>query len=123
MASAYMRASMVVLEAIRLTSNAVQQISVRKLSDQYFPAAELWHFLCKEFSSEANMSQNELIHEMTCLTMEPWKADEYIAQKMKLSDRLFAVNYPITKISFYDYLVHRLPEEWATFKITMRGLS
>ena len=55
--------------------------------------------------------------------MEPGKADEYIAQKMKLRDRLFAVNYPVTRISFNDYLVQGLPEEWETFKITMRGVS
>ena len=60
---------------------------------------------------------------MSRLTMEPGKADEYIAQKMKLRDRLFAVNYPVTRISFNDYLVQGLPEEWETFNITMRGVS
>ena len=86
MASAYIRASMAVFEAIRLTSNSVQQMKVRKFSDQYFPAAEVWHFLCKELTSEANISQNELIHQMSRLTMEPGKADEYIAKKIKLKD-------------------------------------
>ena len=47
-----------VYEAIRLTCNPVQQVYVRKCSDHYFPAAEVWQYFRKEFTSEANMSPN-----------------------------------------------------------------
>ena len=69
------------------------------------------------------MSRNKLIHQIGGLKMEPGKADEYIAHMMKLRDRLYAVNYPIIKISLNDYLVQRLSEEWDTLKTTMRGLT
>ena len=55
--------------------------------------------------------------------MEHGKANEYIADKMKLRDRLFAVIYIITTIIFSDFLVQGPPEEWDTFKRTMRWLS
>ena len=96
---------------------------MRQFCNKYFPAVEEWHFLCKEFTSEANMGQNALIHQVFRLKMEPGKANDYIAEKMKLRNRLFAVNYPTTRITFNDYLVQGLSEEWETFKITMRELS
>ena len=110
-------------EAIRLTSNSVEHSTMRQFFDKFFLAAEVWHFLCKEFTSEPNMGQSELIHQISRLKMEPGKANDYIAEKMKLRDRLFAVNYPITRISFNEYLVQSVPEEWETLKKTMRGLS
>ena len=42
---------------------------------------------------------------------------------LKLRDQLYAVNYPITKFSFINYLIMGLPEEWETFKTTLRGTT
>ena len=49
------------------------------------------------------------------------KVDAYVAQKRSLKDQLFAVNYPVTRMSFNDFLVQGLLEHWETFKTTMRG--
>ena len=59
---------------------------------------------------------------MTRLRMIPGEADEYISEKLRLRDLLFAANYPVTRISFNDFLVQGLPEEWDTFRTTMRTL-
>ena len=73
------------------------------------------------FTSEANMTQNELIHQISHVKMEPRKADEYIALMMKLKDGLYAVNYPINMLSFNNYLIQGQLKEWDTFKTTVRG--
>ena len=57
-----------------------------EILNHYFPAAEVWQYFCKEFTSKANKSQNELIHQIGHIKMEPGKADEYIALMMKLID-------------------------------------
>ena len=62
-------------------------------------------FLAKQYAAEENLGQNEMIHQMTRLRMIPGEADEYISEKLRLRDLLFAANYPVTKISFNDFLV------------------
>ena len=86
LAADYTRASMGVFAAIRLTSNSVERVAMRQFSDKYFPAAEVWHFLCKEFTSEANISQNELIHQISHLKMEPGKANDETERRTVCSE-------------------------------------
>jgi len=122
LASKYLMASTAVYTGLRNACAEVVKYKLKPFADKYYPAAEAWNFLCREYSSEENMGQNELIHQMTKLRMIPGEADEYIAEKLRLRDQLYAVNYPVTKISFNDFLVQGLPEEWETFKTTMRGV-
>ena len=96
-----------VLEAIRLSSNSDEQFKIRQFSDKYFPAAETWYFLNKEFASKENISQNDLIHQITHLAMIPEEANDYITKKMRLRYQLLAVNYHVTRISFNGYLMLR----------------
>ena len=49
-------------EAIRMPSERVEQYKIKPFSNKFCPAAETWYFLNKEYASEENMSQNELIH-------------------------------------------------------------
>ena len=66
------------------------------------------------------MGHNDMIYLMQKLNLVPCKADAYVAQKLWLRDQLFVVNYPVTRMSFNDFLVHGLPEHWETFETTMR---
>ena len=61
------------------------------------------------------------MHQMQTLKMVPGQGEAYLAQKLRLRDQLYAINYPVTRISFNDFLVQGLPDEWETFKTIMRG--
>ena len=50
----------------------------------------------------------------------PGQGDAYIAKKLRLKDQIYAINYPII-VSFTEYLVRGLPEEWNSFKTGMRS--
>ena len=51
------------------------------------------------------MGHNDLIYQMLNLKPVPGKADAYVAQKLQLKDQLCAVSYPVTRMSFNDFLV------------------
>jgi hypothetical protein len=51
--------------------------------------------------------------------MIPGQYEAYVAEKLRLRDQLYAINYPVTGMSFNEYLVQGLPDEWDVFKTTV----
>ena len=117
----YIQYSTAVYHGILTSCTEMVRFKIKPFADGYYPAAETWKFLHTEYASEENMGHNDLIYQMQKLKLVPGKADAYVAQKLRLRDQLFAVNYPVTRMSFNDFLVQGLPEHWETFKTTMRG--
>ena len=119
--SEYIQYSTAVYYGILTSSTEVIRYKIKPFADGYYPAAETWKFLHKEYASEENLGQNDLMHQMQTLKMVPGQGEAYLAQKLRLRDQLYAINYPVTRISFNDFLVQGLPDKWETFKTIMRG--
>ena len=69
-----------------------------------FAAVETWKFLHTEYATEENIGHNDLIYHMQKLKLVQVKTDAYAAQKLRLIDQLFAVNYLLTRIIINDFL-------------------
>ena len=57
---------------------------------------------------------------MQTLKMEPGKAEAYTTQKLRIRDELYNLNYPLPMQSFNEYLIQGLPEEWESFRSSLR---
>ena len=88
-----------------MTFTEMVKFKIKPFADGYYPAIETWKFLHKEYASEENLGQNDLIDHMQKLKLKPSQRDAYIAEKLRLRDKPYAVNYTVTRVSFNDYLV------------------
>ena len=119
--SEYIQYSTAVYLGMLMSCTEMVKFKIKPFADGHYPAAETWKFLHKEYASEENLGQNDLIDQMQKLKLKPGQGDAYIAEKLRLRDKLYAVNYPVTRVSFNDYLVQGLPEEWHSFKTGLRS--
>ena len=65
------------------------KFNINPFANGYYLAAETWKFLHTEYASEENMGHNDLIHEMQKLKLVLGKVYAYVAQKLRLRDKLF----------------------------------
>ena len=110
----YIACATAVFTGIHDSVTEVVKYKIKPFADGYYPAAETWKFLQAEYSSDQNLGLNDLIHQMQTLRMDPGDFEAYVSKKLQLRDELYALNYPLPKLSFNEYLVQGLPEEWHT---------
>jgi len=99
----------------------VERYKIKQYAEGNYPGAEAWAFLTHEYSSERQTNASDLLHQLQTLQLVLGQAEAYIVEKLELRDQLFAISQPITAMSFNAYLINGIPEEWETFKTTMRG--
>ena len=97
------------------------KFKIKPFADGHYPATETWKFLHKEYAFEENLGQTDLLDQMLKLKLKPRQGDAYITEKLRLRNKLYAIKYPVTRVNFNDYLVQGLPEEWHSFKISLRS--
>ena len=73
--------------------------------NEYYSTTKTWKFSHKECASEEILGQNDLIDQMQNHELMPGEGDAYIAEKLRLRDKLHAIIYPVTMACFDDYMV------------------
>ena len=119
--SEYIHYLIVVYLSMLMSCTEMVKFAIQPFADGHYPTAETWKFLHNEYASEENLVQNNLMDQMQKLKLIPGKGDAYIAEKLRLREKLYAINYKVTRVSFNDYLVQGLPEEWHSFKTGLRS--
>jgi hypothetical protein len=117
----YQQKSVAVNNGLYRSCTEVERYKIKQYAEGNYPGAEAWAFLAHEYASECQTTASNLLHQLQTRQLVPGQAEAYIVEKLELRDQLFAISPPVTTMSFNAYLINGIPEEWETFKTTMRG--
>ena len=116
----YNQLCIAVYNGIYKSCTEVIRYRIKQYADWNYPGAQTWSFLSKEYSSEKQMNQASILHQLQTLIMVPGQHEAYIAEKLRLRDCLFAIQHPIANVTFNSFLLEGVPDDWYVFKTSMR---